>query len=283
MPLLTLRRADLSRYRRTLLRRFDVRTEAQCRRFVDTLGFCYAFTAGPGGIPGLFDVIGTRSVDRMWSWAWQWKDALATRRRLFYGRVLRRKPTYISLAFLPHFYALSGNVGEPDDYLVAYRAGTLSGLAREVFEEIDRAGPVNTWALRRRFVGSRGPGSRLHRALDELQGRFLIAKVAEMEGRGNYSFIWNTFSRWMPDVIRRAGSISSETAAGIVLGGYLKIVGAATDRQIGELFRWPSSLLGAAIERAGAVEVTLNGPGPERGPRWTLPGLLERANAHPTS
>lgn len=273
-----LRRGDLTRYRRALLRQFVVRTESQCRRFVDALGFCYAFTAGPGDIPGLFDVIGTRSVDRMWSWAWQWKDELATRRRLFYGRVLRRKPTYISLTYLPHFYALSGNVGEPDDYLIAYRAGALSALAREVYEEIERAGPVNTWHLRRRFIGSRGSGSRLHRALDELQARSLIAKVAEVEERGNYSFIWDLFARWMPEVAAQAGGIRSEEAAGAVLSGYLKIVGAASPRQVAELFRWPLPLLAAAAERAGAAEVTLDGSvGATREPLWTLPGLLRGA------
>ncbi|MBI3975455.1 MAG: hypothetical protein HY334_03600 [Armatimonadetes bacterium] len=273
MPLPGLRRIDLDRHRRALLRRFAVRTEAQCRRFVDALGFCYAFTAGPGDIPGLFDVIGTRSVDRMWSWAWQWKDALATRRRLFYGRVLRRKPTYISLAYLPHFYALSGNVGEPDDYLTAYEAGRLSALAREVYEQIARAGPVNTWALRRRFIGTRGSGNRLHRALDELQERFFIAKVAEVEGRGNYAFIWDAFSRWMPDVVRQAGGIRSEDAAGAVLRGYLKIVGAASPRQVEELFRWPPSLLPAAADRAAVVPVDLDGTSGAESV-WTLPDVL---------
>ncbi len=271
------RRSDLARYRRALLKRFVVKTERQCRRFVEALGFCYAFTAGPGDLPGLFDVIGTRSVDRMWSWAWQWKDELATRRRLFYGRILRRKPTYISLTYLPYFYALSGNVGEPDDYLIAYRAGALSALAREVYEEIERAGRVNTWQLRRRFIGVRGSGSRLHRALDELQSRFLIAKVAEMEGRGNYSYIWDLFARWMPEVAAQAAGIRGEEAAGAVLRGYLRIVGAAPPRQVEELFRWPSPLIAAAAKVAGAAAITLDGPRLEREPLWTLPGLLRKA------
>ncbi|HEV8339382.1 MAG TPA: crosslink repair DNA glycosylase YcaQ family protein [bacterium] len=275
MPDRSLRPTDLTRYRRALLRQFVVRNGAQCQRFVEALGFCYAFTAGPGDIPGLFDVLGTRSVYRMWSWAWQWKDELATQRRLFYGRVLRRKPTYISLTYLPLFYALSGTVGEPDDYLIAFRAGALSLLAREVYEEIERAGPVNTWHLRRRFIGSRGSGSRLHRALDELQSRFLIAKVAEMEGRGNYSFIWDLFGRWMPDVSAQAAEIRSEEAAGAVLRGYLRIVGAARPRQVEDLFRWPPPLMASAAERAGAFEVILDGPGgAERELLWTLPGLL---------
>ncbi len=264
-----LRSADLRRYRRAVLRRFDVRTAGQCRRFVETLGFCYAFTSGPGGIPGLFDVIGTRSIDRMWSWAWTWKDSLVTRRKVYYGRVLRRKPTFISLAYVPHFYALSGNVGEPDDYLVAYQAGHLSLLARELYEQIARRGPINTWELRRQFVSGDSSGNRLHRALDELQEHFLIAKVAEVEGRGNYAYIWDTFARWMPEVIRQAARITSEEAAGVLLRGYLKIVGGAPPQQVADLFRWPPALLEPAADRAGTLEATLDG---ER--YWTLPAVV---------
>ena len=246
-----------------------MRTEAQCRRFVEALGFCYAFTPGPGGIPGLFDVIGTRSVDRMWSWAWTWKDSLVTRRRVFYGRILRRKPTFISLTYLPHFYVLSGNVGEPDDYLVAYRSGQLSLLARDLYEAVARRGRVNTWELRRQFVGGDSSGSRFHRALVELQEHFLIAKVAEVEGRGNYAFIWDTFDRWMPDAVRSAGRISTAEAAATVLRGYLRIVGAASPQEVLDLFRWPPALLREAAERAHLIEASL-----ADATVWTLPDLL---------
>ncbi len=269
MNALSLRPRDLQRYRQALVRRFRVRTAEQCRRFVELLGFCYAFTAGPGDIHGLFDVIGTQSEDRMWSWAWTWKDDLVTQRRVFYGRVLRRKPTFISLAYLPHFYALSGNVGEPDDYLMAYRSGRLTVLAKDVFEYVSRRGPVNTWELRRQFVPRDHSGNRLHRALDELQARFLIAKVAEVEGRGNYSYIWDTFVRWMPEIIRQAGRIQSDRAAGTVLFGYLKIVGAATPQQVLDLFRWPPSQLESAAARVGVVQASLDG---ER--LWTLRGIF---------
>ncbi len=263
--------AEVRRHRRRLLLRFRVRTAAACRRFVDHLGFCYAFTSGPGGIPGLFDVMGTRSTDRMWSWAWTWKDSLVTRRQIYYGRVLRRKPTFIALAYLPAFYALSGNVGEPDDYLLAYRAGHLSLLARDLYEQIERHGPLDTWQLRRRFVSGGESGGRLHRALQELQERFLIAKVAEVEGRGSYAYIWDTFTRWMPEVVARAARINSEEAAGLILRGYLRMVGAATPRQVADLFRWPPSLLQAAAARSGAVEAELAGEH-----AWTLPDLLWR-------
>lgn len=245
---------DVARYRAALLSRHRVRTKRSALAFVNTLGFCYAFTSGPGGLPGLFDVLATRSVDRMWTWAWAWKDDLATEKRLFYGKVIRRKPTYISLRYLPHFYTLSGNVGQPDDYLQAYREGRLSTLAKEVYEYIRQHGVCSTWILRRQFVprGERGraphhsaQGAVFHRALTDLQSRFLIGKVGESE-RGGYSFIWDTFDRWLPRAVQIAGTITSAQAAAGVLERYLRTTGAAPVQDAAALFEWPPPLLADA-------------------------------------
>lgn len=235
----------VERYRRQTLTRHRIRTKRQALRFVDTLGFCYAFTAGPGHLPGLFDVLATRSIDRMWSWAWQWKDELATERCLFYGKVLRRKPTYVALAFLPQFFALSGNAGEPDDYLQAYREGRLSRLARDVYEYVRAHGPCSTWVLRRQFVTRGDRGSAFHRSLGDLQGRFLLAKVGEL-AEGSYSFIWDTFDRWMPQVVREAARISAAQAGAAVLDRYLQTVGAIRPGVVAGLFDWPPKILNEA-------------------------------------
>jgi len=251
--------SQLRRYRRQVLGRHRVRTKAAALRFVNAVGFCYAFTPGPGGLPGLFDVLDTRSIDRMWSWAWQWKDELASRRRLFYGRLVRRKPTLIALAYVPHFFALTGNVGEPDDYLQAYREGRLGMLAKDVYEYLRRHGPCSTWVLRAHFVTGRGPSGALQRALVALQERCLIAKVGESEG--SFSFIWDTFDRWLPQAVRAAGRVSGEAAAATLLERYLRTVGAAPERTAATLFEWPPVLFQRAVHGAAprVVRDTLDG------------------------
>jgi hypothetical protein len=250
-----------------VLRRSHVRTARGALRFVDTLGFCFAFTGGPGGLPGLFDVLATRSVDRMWTWAWQWKDDLATHRRLYYGKVIRRKPSYVSLTMMPAFYALSGNVGEPDDYLQAYREGRLSMMAKSVYEHILAQGRTSTWTLRRRYVPRGESGATFHRALDELQGRLLVAKVGEEEEWRN-GFIWDAFHRWMPSVVESAASLSAETAAARVLTAYLRIVGAASDRDVMGTFAWSPRVLARAAAGAELARGTLNST-----EVWTIPRL----------
>ncbi|MDR7549565.1 MAG: hypothetical protein QN131_06455 [Armatimonadota bacterium] len=250
--------AAVRRYRRTVLRAHRVRTRRAALRFIDALGFCYAFTGGPGGLPGLFDVLATRSSDRMWSWAWQWKDDLATGRWAYYGKVIRRKPSYISLALLPAFYALSGNVGEPDDHLQAYREGRLSLMARTVYEAILAEGPVSTWTLRRRFVPRGERGTRFHRALDDLQERLLVAKVAEEEEWRN-GFVWDAFHRWMPEVVAQASRLSTVVAAAKVLERYLGIVGASPDEEIMATFGWSPRLVEQAARQAGLDRVRIDG------------------------
>jgi hypothetical protein len=264
--------AQVRRYRAAWLARYRVAHRRAALAFVNAAGFCYAFTPGPGGLPGLFDVLATRSVDRMWEWAWRWKDELATTRRLYYGRVLARKPTYISLAYLPRLYALSGNVGEPDDCLQAYREGRLSRLAVEVYGYVDAHGPCDTWALRRQFVGQGAAAGALHRALADLQAHFLISKVAERED-GSYSYVWDTFHRWMPQVVDAASRIGAADAAGAVLDRYLRTVGAAPVRVVRSLFGWSPGLLEDALRQQPHLvrDVEVDGE-----PALAHPALLAR-------
>jgi hypothetical protein len=266
---------DLVRYRRAIVRRHRVRTRSDALRFINTMGFCYAFTGGPGGLPGLFDVLATRSIDRMWTWAWRWKDELATARRVHYGKVIRRKPSYVSLTMLPAFYALSGNVGEPDDHEQAYREGRLSLLARTIYEVILADGPVSTWTLRRRFVPRGESGARFHRALDDLQERFLIAKAGEADEWRN-GFIWDAFHRWMPGVIGMAGTLTAEAAAAMVLERYIRIVGAAGRAEVAGVFGWSPGLVDRAATRAGLAQADVFGA-----PGWTDSNLRGGARRVP--
>src|SRR5688572_14518839 len=103
---------------------------------VDAVGFCFAFTlrTGDAPIPACFDHLSTTSEDRKWGWMWDWKDDLPEGKRLYYGKLLIRKPTFVSMKMLPTFYATFGRAGEADDHLEDVRAGRLSEIARRVIE-----------------------------------------------------------------------------------------------------------------------------------------------------
>ncbi|TMI84205.1 MAG: winged helix DNA-binding domain-containing protein [Bacillati bacterium ANGP1] len=189
----------IRRLREQVLRHHRVRSKFDALRFIRAVGYCYAFTPGPGRLPSLFEVLDTRSDDRRWAWAWDWKEALPSEKRVFYGRILARKPTFISLAFLPHFFALTGNVGEPDDYSRLYEAGRLSALAKRVYETVAAGGPLTTRQIRAAVEPDRrGSSARLLRALAELQNLFLLARTGEVgDNPGNYAFVWDLLVRWL--------------------------------------------------------------------------------------
>ena len=213
------------------------------------MGYCYAFTPGPGRLPSLFEVLDTRSDDRRWAWAWDWKEALPSEKRVFYGRILARKPTFISLEFLPHFFALTGNVGEPDDYSRLYEAGRLSALAKRVYELVAAGGPLTTRQIRAAVEPHRrGSSARLLRALAELQTLFLLARIGEVgDNPGNYAYVWDLLVRWLPDVAGRAAGISHRAAAAAVLEQYVRNTGAPRPEDAAALFGWPASVLAAAV------------------------------------
>src|SRR6266851_3975129 len=117
---------------------------------VDAFGFCFAFTrrTGDAPIPACFDHLSTNSEDRKWGWMWGWKDDLPEEKRLYYGKLLVRKPTFVSMKMLPTFYATFGRAGEDDDHVDDVRAGRLSDIARRVIDHLAQRGETQTKRMR---------------------------------------------------------------------------------------------------------------------------------------
>src|SRR5438874_981118 len=102
-----------ARHRERIASRHSVKTAEALVRMVDEFGFCFAFTGESAyPIPAAFDHLDTRSDGRKWEWMWGWKDELAEKKRLYYGKLLVKKPTFVSMKMLPIFYATFGRGGD---------------------------------------------------------------------------------------------------------------------------------------------------------------------------
>src|SRR5438067_1958617 len=102
----------LEQHRALITKKYRVRNADQLVKFVDAVGMCFAFTPAQGlPIPACFDHLSTNDSDRKWGWMWGWKDELAEEKRLYYGPVLARKPSFVSMRFLPTLYATFGRAG----------------------------------------------------------------------------------------------------------------------------------------------------------------------------
>src|SRR5215216_2515190 len=117
------RRKDRFRMRPSL----KVRTEDAALAFLNDVGCAFLFSGTGLPLPNLWDAIngGARAIpghhhDHALGLTWNWKDSLPAHKAIWYGKLIKQKPTFVSLDLLPAFYALSTNFGELDDYLEQY-------------------------------------------------------------------------------------------------------------------------------------------------------------------
>src|SRR5438093_2866026 len=248
----------LAEHRRALVKKYRISTAAQLARFVDACGFCYAFTAGELPLPACFDRLATRSVDRMWGWMWEWKDTLPEEGKLYYGKLLRGKPTFVSLDFLPNFYAAHGRAGEDDDYLEDARAGRITEVGRRVYEALGERGETQTKRLRADLgIESKEGRNEYAKAIEDLQRLFYVTRVRAVgEGREDYNYTYDIFTRRYPKVVTRAARLQSGEAMRAILTRALALTGALPEAKLATIFGWDderAARVMAELERAGGL------------------------------
>src|SRR5436309_13354542 len=240
----------LAAHRGALTRRHRVRNADQLVAMVDELGFCFAFTeSGDVPVPACFDQLPTNDQDRKWGWMWGWKDELAEAKRLYYGRLLAKKPTFVAMRMLPVFYATFGRAGEPDDHLDDIRAGRLSDVARRVVEFLAQRGETQTKRMRAELgISSQEGRLQCAKAVEELQRVMYVARVRAVgEGREDYNYTYDLFVRRYPETVRAAERLSSSEAMIALLSRLLDLSGGVSERQIARLFDWSEDRVGHAI------------------------------------
>ena len=262
-------------YRRTRERR--VQTIEAARAFVEEMGFCHFWPIKNIEMPNLFHAIAgrVRSVpnehdDPDISKCWGWKDRSLDKSWWYYGKLLRRRATLVSLDVLPYFYALSENYGDLDDYLQEYEDGKLTAEAKAIYEAILEHGPLNTVRLRREArMSAESAKSRFDRALIELQvGLKVIPIGVAQAGAWNYAFIYEILQRHYPDLPVQARPIGRGEARRVLVQRYLDNAVAADRKMVAKVFhvlKWTPKELERTIDAllvegaVGEVEVEKEG------------------------
>ena len=218
---------------------------SQAAAFVKERGFIYFWPIKGTDLPSLWTAVaGDRPVadehDDPGHKTWGWKDDALDKRIWYYGKILRRKATMISLDVAPYFYALSANYGSPDeDYLIAYRDGSLTQAAKQVYEALLRTGPLNTIDLRRAARLGNARDAEFNRALESLQVDFKILPVGVAEaGAWRYAHIYDLVPRHFPELPERARAIPEPEARLQLARLYFRSVGAAQPRGVQRLLGW---------------------------------------------
>lgn len=285
MPVLTFER--LQQYRQQTFRwsrSARLRSQEEAVEFVNQRGFVSFWTIKGALLPSLWAAVaGDRPVlnnhDDPAHITWSWKDNLLDKRRWYYGRLLRRRNTIISLQALPYFYALSPNFGDyQNDYLQQYYDGELPLESRQIYEALLEKGPLDTLELRRAAHLTDPSSNRFNRALDNLQIEMKILPVGiSPVGPWKYAFIYDIVARYFPHLVEQCRLIAESQACQEILALYFQSVGAAQLSQVQYLFGWKEEDALQALRRhvesgllAGDVEI----PG-QSGPGYALHSLLE--------
>jgi len=169
---------------------------------------------------------------------WGWKDNALGKRWWYYGKLLRRRATLISLDLLPVFYTASENFGDLTDYLDEYRDGLLTAEAKDIYEALLEHGPLDTIRLRRESrMSTESAKARFNRALVELQvGLKVIPIGVANTGGWHYSFIYEILQRHYPEVPERAKSIGRSEAQAILIQHYIDNAVAVERRMVHKIF-----------------------------------------------
>jgi Winged helix DNA-binding domain len=235
-----------------------LRTEADARRFIDEVGFCFLFSAPGAELPTLWEAINgkPRAIpkhhhDHALSLAWSWKDSLPARKEVWYGKLLRGKPMFVALDLLPAFYALSENYGELDDYRQQFADGRMSVEAKAVYEVLLENGALSTNAMRKMsgLFGGGETARRFERAVAELQQDLKIVKCGTAEdNRWKYCYVYDLLLRRYPDVAERARGITTRQARQQLVVRYLDNVAAAPVAGLQSLFGWEAGTLRRTVD-----------------------------------
>jgi len=242
----------LERHREKLERAHRVRNATQLVAMVDALGFCFAFTGESSyPVPAVFDHLSTNDDEKKWGWMWPWKDELAEQKKLYYGKLLVKKPTFVSLKMLPTFYATFGRAGETDDHLDDVRAGRLSDLARRIVEYLQHRGETQKKRMRTDLgIESKEGRADLERAIEELQRLMYISRVRAVGERSDdYNYTYDLFVRRYPETVKAAERLSSAEACDALVRRLLDLAGGLTAKQIARLFDWEKAHADAVIAR----------------------------------
>ena len=223
-----------------------LRSPQDAIQFVEERGFISFWPIKGTTLPSLWNAVaGDRPVpddhDDPGHISWSWKDQLLDKRVWYYGRVLKKRNTIISVKSIPYFYALSPNFGEPEEEIEdQYRQGLIPLEVKLIFQALTDKGPLDSISLRREAHLS-GPNSNtpFNRALDLLQRDLKVLPTAIAEvGTWRYAFVYDLTHRYHPQLLEQSRFISELEARQHLLTSYIQSVGAVDRKEIQSLFSW---------------------------------------------
>ncbi len=257
-----------------------VRSEKGALRFIQRVGFSFTFSTSGSVLPCLYVAVCGR---RHPSWpkrthhhpavvlTWDLKNTLPAKRLVYYGKLLKGKPTLVSLDLFPAFVALIRDGRLSGDYLADYRDGRLSRTALHIMDTLMDSHPLETGELRRRAgLGTPAHTGTFEKAMAELQRKLWVVKTEEVYDP-SFCYRWDLLESWLPEQVRKGHELARDEAALRVLETYLKSVIASQEGIMTRLFELSASEVERALTRLADDGLITRGVPIRNWPgRWVL-------------
>ncbi|KRT68352.1 MAG: hypothetical protein XU15_C0023G0030 [candidate division NC10 bacterium CSP1-5] len=254
-----------------------VRTERDALRFVRQVGYSFTFSTFGLSAPCLWVAVSGRRHPR---WpkhthhdpgvllTWELKDILPAKRLVYYGKLLKGRPTLVSLELLPAFVALIREGRRSGDSLADYRDGRLGRTALRIMDALIETSPTDTPALRRRTGLQASDRTReFERAMTELQRKLWVVKTEEIY-EPSFCYRWDLLENWLPEQIMMGERLPRADAVLQVVTQHLRNAIASQERIMTRLFDVSLPEVERALDVLAAEGLITRGV-PIRG----LPGL----------
>lgn len=265
---------DIEEFRDTRWRREPARQVAtvyEAERFIEQVGFAACLTDSRRSGPSLYiavcgrrDAVLPRNVqkDVETSLAWQLKDELMRRGRVYYGKLARGKTMFLAPRMVPYFHAIWGMPRSGERTRLSRDARAILRVLRHEWEMATSDLRVESKVTDRRAFT---------RALDELQAAMLVVP-AEVVYQP-FTYIWTLAIGRFPDALTRRVNRHAAfreiarsflTGAGLTLRGELARVTGLTRAEAGlgnralvrdgyAVMKAPGVYALAELERGGGV------------------------------
>ncbi len=214
-----------------------IRTEREAVAYIERVGFCLLFPVKTVTAASLWEAVKGSTAFSGWDEdaerVWHWKDALPQQGLAWYGKLLRRKGTFISPHMLGHFLATRSR----DGYERLYRDGLLTREARDIAAWLDEHGAAPAADLRTRFGGKGKARSRADRALEELQTALIVTHFGTADQAAGWpSAVIELVARAFPDAWAAAEKLNPDEALSEILARYRDQAPEAGAREVARLF-----------------------------------------------
>jgi hypothetical protein len=238
------------------LPQLKVRGEKTALQFVNEVGFCFTLSDFDLPVASLYVAVCGRRHPRRpkhthhdpeIGLTWDLKDRLPAKRSTYYGKLVKGKPTLVSLDLLPAFCALIRDGKGSGDYILDYRHGRMTRAAVAILEALHDRGPLVTPQLRK-AVAMRDPDrtSDFDRAMAELQRGLWIVKVEEIYDPDFY-YRWDLLDNWLPEPVGASLDLPREDAVKRLVAAYLRSAAASQTRFVAGLFSLAAGEVEAAL------------------------------------